>query len=98
MSGELIKQHCTQSSSATYDGDVWVSLEVEVRGSELLRHIIDGEVILEYSDPQLDPEDELAQPFMDVGDGLLSGGYIALQAESHPVEFRNIHILVLDSE
>lgn len=98
MSGEHIKQHCTQSTSATYDGDVWVSLEVEVRGSELLRHIIDGEIILEYSDPQLDPEDVLAAPFLDVGDGLLSGGYIALQAESHPVEFRNIHILVLDSE
>ena len=67
-----------------------------MRGSRLVRHIIDGEVILEYSDIQLDPEDPIAAPFLDDNEGWLSGGYISLQAESHPVEFRNIEILELD--
>jgi hypothetical protein len=98
LGGQLVTEHCTVSSSPTYDGDDWVTIEAEVRGSQLVRHIVNGDVVLEYSDPQLDPEDPMAAPFLDDGDGLLSGGYISLQAESHPVEFRNIEILILDSE
>jgi len=98
IDGQLVTVHCTESSSATYDGDDWVTIEVEVRGSRLVRHIVNGEVVLEYSDPQLDPDDPMAAPFLNDGDGLLSSGYISLQAESHPVEFRNIQILELESE
>ena len=98
LGGQLVTKHCTVSSSETYDGDDWVTIEAEVRGSELVRHIVNGDVVLEYSGPQLDPEDPMAAPFLDDGDGLLSSGYISLQAESHPVEFRNIQILELDSE
>ena len=98
IDGQLVTTHCTKSSSATYDGDGWVTLEVEVHGSGQVRHIMDGEVVLEYSGPQLDPEDPIAAPFLSDGDGLLSSGYISLQAESHPVEFRNIQILELESE
>jgi len=98
MDGQLVTVHCTTSSSATYDGDGWVTIEAEVRGSRLVRHIVNGDVVLEYSEPQLDPEDPMAAPFLNDGDGLLSSGYISLQAESHPVEFRNIQILELDLE
>jgi hypothetical protein len=96
IDGQLVTRHCTQSSSATYDGDGWVGMEVEVRGSRLVRHVINGETALEYSAPQLDPEDPIAAPFLDGSEELLSGGYIALQAESHPVEFRSIEILILE--
>lgn len=98
IDGKLVTTHCTKSSSATYDGDDWVTMEVEIRGSRLVRHIIDGEVILEYSEPQLDPEDPIAASFLNDSESLLSEGYISLQAESHPVEFRNIEILLLESE
>jgi hypothetical protein len=98
IDGQLVSKHCTASSSATYDGDDWVTMEVEVRGSRLVRHIIDGVVVLEYTGLQLDPDDPIATPFLSDGKNLLSSGYIALQAESHPVEFRNIQILELDPE
>jgi len=98
IDGQLVTTHCTSSSSATFDGDDWVSLEVEVYGSGEVRHIVDGEVVLEYSESQLDPEDPIAAAFLNDVDNLLSSGYISLQAESHPVEFRNIQILELDSE
>jgi hypothetical protein len=98
IDGQLVNKHCTQSSSGTFDGDGWVSMEVEVRGSRLLRHVINGDVVLEYSAPQIDPEDSRAAPFLNDEEYMLSGGYIALQAESHPVEFRNIEILELESE
>jgi len=95
---KLVTVHCTKSSSATYDGDDWVTMEVEVQGSHLVRHIVNGDVVLEYSEPQFDPEDPMAAPFLSDSEGLLSEGYISLQAESHPVEFRNIEILLLESE
>jgi hypothetical protein len=81
MNGELVKNHCTNSTSKTYHGEQWVSVEVVVRGSESFKHIdSDGKVVLEYEAPQLD-------------DGtLLEGGTISLQSEGHPCEFRKVEI------
>ncbi|PCI80609.1 MAG: hypothetical protein COB20_02975 [SAR86 cluster bacterium] len=94
--GELITQHCINSSSATYHGDQWVTLEVEVRGDELIRHTVNGEMVFEYSMTQLDEGDPDAQNLIGQGQPIVvSGGYISLQAESHPTEFRRIDLLLL---
>ena len=94
--GELITQHCINSSSATYHGDQWVTLEVEVRGDELIRHTVNGEMVFEYSMTQLDESDPDAQNLIGQGQPVaVSGGYISLQAESHPTEFRRIDLLPL---
>ena len=42
------------SQSASFPGDQWVSLEIEVKGSERIRHFINGELAIEYTQPQLD--------------------------------------------
>jgi len=82
MNGKLTKQHCINSSSKTYPGDQWVTVEVEVRGNTI-KHLCNGEVVLQYTDPQLD-------------DGTkLSGGTISIQAESHPCQFRKIELMKL---
>lgn len=96
--GELHKQHCTDSDSKTYHGDQWVTVEVEVHNHELIRHIIDGNTVLEYSMPQLDPNDADAKKMMETHELLLDDGHIALQAESHPIDFRKIEILPLSNE
>jgi len=97
MAGELITQHCVNSSSATYHGDDWVTMELEVRGSEVIRHYVEGELVLEYNAPQLDPRDGDAQRLLaDGAELLLTSGTISLQAESHPVEFRKVELLPLD--
>jgi len=97
MGGELVKRHCTNSSSATYHGDGWVTMELEVRGSEVIRHFVEGELVLEYNAPQLDPGDGDAQRLLADGAGtLLTGGTISLQAESHPLDFRKVELLPLD--
>ena len=54
MDGKLIKQHCTNSKSKTYDGDQWVTAEVEVHGDKTIKHFINGEEVLEYEQPQYD--------------------------------------------
>ena len=96
MDGELITVHCTNSTSQTYHGDQWVTMELEVRGSELIRHMVNGETVFEYSDVQLDPEDPDAQRLLEDGASLaVSGGYISVQAESHPLEIRKLELLPL---
>lgn len=96
MGGKLHKAHCKNSASKTYHGEQWVKVEVEVHGNDLIKHIVDGEVVMEYSKPQYDPKDKTAQPLIEDGNLMISGGTISLQAESHPCQFRNVEILVLD--
>lgn len=80
MNNKLLKRHCFSSKSETYHGDQWVTVEIEVRGSKSIKHMIDGKTVMEYTNPQLD-------------DGtLLEGGTISLQSESHPVEFRKVEL------
>jgi len=97
MDGELVTRHCTNSTSATYHGDEWVAMELEVLGGDVVRHVMDGVVVLEYAAPQLDGNDADAQALLATGaPKLLSGGYVSVQAESHPLEFRRIELLPLD--
>jgi hypothetical protein len=97
IGGKLITQHCTSSKSKTYRGDDWVTVEIEARGDKLIRHIMDGETVLEYNEPQLDERDAHAKELAKKKGGkLLKGGTISLQSESHPVEFRKVEIMKLD--
>jgi len=100
MEGKLSTEHCMNSKSKTYDGDQWVKLEVLVLGDSLIQHIVSDEIVLEYSKPRIGEVGPSRGFFLDKwgtqNDGLLlTGGYIALQAESHPVEFRKVHLLNL---
>ena len=95
--GQLHTPHCTNSTSATYDGEQWVRVEVLVHGDELVRHMVDGQTVLEYSKPQIGgsgvaPVDAAVK----VDGRLLTSGYIALQAETAPVEFRKVELLNLE--
>lgn len=95
MNGKLITQHCTNSSSKTYHGDQWVTMEVEVRGDSTIKHFVNGELVLDYEKPQFDESDPDAQKLIMNGEKRIREGYIALQAESHPIEFRKVEILIL---
>ena len=99
MKGKLETRHCINSSSKTYHGDQWVTVEVEVRGNKIVRHIIDGKTVLEYARPQLDERDGDAKKLLAAGaKKMIDRGYLALQAESHPTEFRKIELLKLEKE
>jgi len=95
MDGKLITRHVINSSSETYHGDQWVTVEVEVRGNTI-RHIVGGKTVLEYTDPQLDERDADAKRLLAAGqDKMLRGGTISIQSESHSIEFRKIELLEL---
>ena len=54
-----------------------------------------GKTVMEYEQPQYDPKDADGKKLI-VGDKLvISEGYIALQAESHPCEFRKVELQIL---
>ncbi len=104
MNGKLHTRHCLDSKSKTYNGDQWVKIEVEVRGGEVIRHKVDGKVVLEYQEPQLDARgrnvgggaNHVAELIKkNGGKKLLTGGTISLQSESHPCEFRKVELKVL---
>lgn len=91
--GRVDPRHCINSSSQTYYGDQWVKAEMIVLGDSLVTHIINGAPVLSYTQPQMgggvanryDPEIKI--------DGqLLSEGFIALQSEGQPIDFKNIKI------
>ncbi len=96
FNGKLDTRHCINSTSPTYYGDQWVTAEVEVLGDSLIRHYVNGEKVLEYTQPQIgggnvNPVDPSVKK-----DGLLlQEGTISLQSESHPVEFRKVELLNL---
>ncbi len=94
MKGKLFKPHCTSSSSKTYHGEQWVTATVEVRGNESIKHFVNGELVLEYTKPQLDERDANAAKLIEQAGGnkMLSGGTISLQSESHPIDFRKVEL------
>lgn len=97
IAGELRTEHCMNSASQTYRGDQWVRVEMVVLGDSVIHHLVEGDTVLTYFNPRM-------------GGGAISGynpqvyvegqpmghGYIAIQAESHPTEFRKIELLVLE--
>lgn len=91
IDGKLVKEHCIKSTSKTFNGDQWVTIEMEVHGSERIIHRINGEVVFDYTEPQFD--EKTAQTLIEKnGNVLLGSGYIAIQAETAPIEFRKIEI------
>src|SRR5688572_6173250 len=96
MNGQMVKAHCTNSSSRKYGDEGWISVEVEVLGGESIRHLIDDVVVLEYQKPSIGGGVANGwDPAIKKDGTLLTEGYIGLQAESQPVEFRKIRLLNL---
>jgi hypothetical protein len=100
--GKLDRRHCINSTSPTFYGDRWIALELEVHAGDKMIFRVDGETVFELEQPQLDPadprDDFAAKKLVEArgGQTLLTEGYIALQAEGAPIQFRDIRIKVLD--
>ncbi|HSC53151.1 MAG TPA: DUF1080 domain-containing protein [Phnomibacter sp.] len=97
--GSIVPSHCINSSSKTYDGEQWVNAELIVLGDSLITHIINGDTVLQYSKPQIGGGVvNRYNPTIKQDGKLLSSGFIALQSEGQPIDFRNIRIKDLSAE
>jgi hypothetical protein len=96
MKGEMVKAHCTNSTSKAFHNDEWVSVELEVLGSGKVTHRVDGQVVLEYEKPMIGGGVANGfDPAIKKDGTVLSEGYIGMQSESQPVDFRKIELLNL---
>jgi hypothetical protein len=92
----LTTAHCINSTSKTYDGDQWVRVEVVVKGDEIIQHLVDGQVVLEYTKPQIGGGNVApVDPAVKKDGTLLASGFITIQAETAPTDFRKIEVLPL---
>ena len=97
LNGKLHTAHCTNSTSPTFEGDQWVRVEVLVHGDELVRHMVDGKTVLEYTKPQIgggsvSPVD----PAVKIDGTPMTGGYISVLAETAPIDCRTVELVNLE--
>ncbi len=97
--GRVDPRHCINSSSKTYDGDQWIHAELIVRGDSLVTHIINGENVLEYTNPQMGGGvANRFNPAFKIDGQLLKSGFIALQSEGQEIDFKNIELLDMSKQ
>ena len=91
--GGVYPEHCLDSSSKSYPREEWVHADLIVYGDSSIIHMINGDTVLRYSKPTM-------------GGGVVNGydsliwkpgkpltqGYVALQSEGQPIDFKNIKI------
>ncbi len=94
LADTLLVQHCVSSSSKTYLGEEWVKAELVVFGDSIVHHVINGDTVLTYGNPVIGGT-HLPESFPLTEGAVIGEGYFALQAESHPVHFRNIELMDL---
>jgi hypothetical protein len=96
MADTLFTPHCINSQSQTYDGDVWVSVEFVVLGDSVVNHWVESEKVLEFTRPEVGGGNVSNYDSLSKLDGeALGEGFISLQSESHPIEFRKVELLNL---
>ncbi len=96
IGGVPYSQHCATSTSKTYHGDQWVTIEMIMLGDSIGHHIVNGDTVMTYTKMTVDGKG--LNPEANVIAGPLKSGRIALQSESHPVEFRKVELLDLSSQ
>jgi ABC-type molybdate transport system substrate-binding protein len=88
--------HCIRASAPTIDGDAWVTADVLVLGAERIIHYIDGRPVIDYGGISYGGGNVTGHRDELKPDGVaLERGFIALQSESHPIEFRRVELLDL---
>ncbi len=97
--GKLDERHCINSRSKTYEGDQWVKAELIVLGDSLITHIINGDTVMKYSKPQIGGDVvNRYDPKIKKDGMMLKSGFIALQSEGQPIDFRNIELMDLSKK
>jgi hypothetical protein len=94
----LVTRHCINSTSRTYDGEQWVRAEALVLGDSVIKHIVNGDTVLVYRKPVMGGGNANdMKPGVKIDGTPVSAGYIALQAETAPIDFRKIEVLDLST-
>ncbi|WP_248723684.1 DUF1080 domain-containing protein [Seonamhaeicola sp. ML3] len=104
-------EHCIRSNSKTFNGDQWVHVDATIMGGEHMEFLVNGTSVLKFDKPQINGGFSFEwekgkdwdrnkiirdkQSWIAKKGTILTEGYIALQAESSPIDFKNIKLLDL---
>ena len=94
INGYQALKHCVSSNSKTYHNEEWISVEFIVYSDSIIHHVIGRDTVMNYSNIKIGGE-YLSDNFTDRIGEPLKEGYISLQSEGHPIEFKNIRVKVL---
>lgn len=87
----LTEQHILPSAAPTFRDTNWVACELIVHHDSLILHLVEGDTVLQFRRPVvggfLTPENYPLPAGTPIREG-----YLSLQAEGHPVDFRRIEI------
>ena len=93
LDDKLNKIHCLESNSKTFHGDQWVTAEFLVLGDSVIKHYVNKELVLTYTKPQIGGGNvSNFDPKVKEDGKALTSGYISLQSESHPIEFKTVQL------
>lgn len=98
LADSLFTPHCINSNSKTYHGEQWVQANFIVLGDEEVHHLVGTDTVFSYFKPQIgggnvNPVDAAVK----LDGKLLKEGYISLQSESHPIDFRRVALIDLST-
>jgi hypothetical protein len=97
IQGAPLKDYCSKVGEITVRGEEWTTVLAEVNGSKQVRHIVNGELVVDYTDITLDESNVDAQRLIAAGAGKsLASGYISIQSNGAPIEFKSIEVLPID--
>ena len=96
LADTLFTPHCINSKSQTYPGDQWVMANFIVLGDEEVHHLVGTDTVFSYFKPQIGGGNvSPVDPAVKIDGMLLNSGYISLQSESHPIDFRRVAVVDL---
>ncbi len=93
IDGQRNTSYCTPPTvKRTVPGEDWVTAEIEVRDGKIT-HYINGEAVLSFENPHYDFTHPIGKTFIINGNDVVRDGYISLQSNSHPMDFRKVEIM-----
>ena len=91
MGDSLVTDHCISADAPTFHGNEWITFEMYVNNDSLIQHIINGKTVISYSKPIIGGT-HLPENYFLPDSTAVKEGFIALQSESHPIEFKEIFL------
>jgi len=93
IKGKKNENFCTVPEvKRTFHGDQWVTAEIQITDGKVT-HFANGEEIMHGGNARYDAKHEFGKKFIQQNAGILTEGFVSLQSNSHPIDFRKIEIL-----
>jgi Domain of Unknown Function (DUF1080) len=93
INGKRNASYCTPPDiKRTFSGDQWVTAEIDLHNG-IITHFVNGEKIIRFENPRYDSASLIAKKLFQPGHDIVKDGYISLQSNSSPMDFRKIEIM-----